>query len=143
MLIGYFLSKPTLRLHFVGIFRVNSTRSLLTDIDAHLSFGNYSFLEEQIAPTDVANMLKNVIKNLKTPLFPYRQYFQIGRLIDVEEDELPKRMKDIVKSVYLEDRQAYNTLKLCFDFFQLIVKNVEYNKMTAYNLSVTISPYLF
>ena len=76
----------------------------MNDIDAHLSFGNYSFLEEMIDPTDVANMLKNVIKNLKTPLFPFRQYFQIGRLIDVGDDEMPKRMKDIIRSVYLEDR---------------------------------------
>ena len=37
----------------------------------------------------------------------------------------------------------YSTLKFCCNFFQEVVSYESFNKMTAYNVSITVSPNIF
>ena len=39
--------------------------------------------------------------------------------------------------------QNFNTLKFHIDFFRDVIKHEEHNKMTAYNMAVTIGPNIF
>ena len=145
ILIGYFLAKPEERLQSKGIFRITSKWEQIKEIEAHLNNGDYEVIEHAKQPQDIANLLKYTLKYLRIPLFPYKQYFDMGKQRVMDEAKRVEQVKGILAELKQTENglQAYNTLKLIFLFFKEVDRNEPQNKMSAKNLSVTNSPYLF
>ena len=106
-----------------------------------MSQGNFCFLEE-CKPTVVANYLKRLLRELKDPLIPfnkYEEYYQIlcNAASEKEHDEL---LKEIINDL---DPLRYNTLKYLVNFFRKVVSYKELNRMTSYNVAVTVAPNIF
>ena len=77
---------------------------------------------------------------MKTPLIPYEQYEEFGKLDQLSEEELYCRIKALVNQLPPLNR---NTLKFCIKFFKEVVENENTNRMSSYNIAVTVGPNIF
>ena len=125
ILIGYFLAKPAERLQSKGIFRITSKWEQIKELEAHLNNGDYEVIEHAKQPQDIANLLKYTLKYLRIPLFPYKQYFDMGKQRVMDEAKRVKQVKGILAELKQTENglQAYNTLKLIFLFFKEVDRN--------------------
>ena len=86
--------------------------------------------------------MKRLLRELKDPLIPfskYEEYYQIlcSAASEEEHDELLKEMMNDL------DPLRYNTLKYLVNFFRKVVSYKELNRMTSYNVAVTVAPNIF
>lgn len=87
LLAGFFRHNAR-RFFTTGVYRVTSSDTKVRELELHLSQGNFGYLESQeqlpqknnIDPNVVANYLKRVLRQMKTPLVPQAQFDEIGRL---------------------------------------------------------------
>lgn len=112
-----------------------------------MSQGNYSYLEQQLEngrpldPNVVANYWKRVFRQMRTPLIPLEQYDQFGQLDQIEDDvEKLKKIKELIDEM---PKLNQRTLKFCIEFFQEVVDYESENRMTAYNIAITVSHNIF
>ena len=88
LLVGFFRHRhyETKRFFTTGLFRVTSSDSKVRELETHMSQGNYAFLEKKDAngkcldPNIVANYLKRVLRQMREPLIPERQFEKLGNL---------------------------------------------------------------
>ena len=84
LLAGFFRHNAR-RFFTTGVYRVTSSDSKVRELELHLAKGNYGYLESEqlqrnIDPNVVANYLKRVLRQMKTPLIPQKQFDAIGNL---------------------------------------------------------------
>ena len=80
---------------------------------------------------------------MKEPLIPFNKYEAFGQLGNIDEEFRLQKIKEILSEIKEERLLYYNTLKFCIEFFQELVTYESKNKMTAYNMAVTIAPNIF
>lgn len=58
-----------------GLFRVNGDRSKIEELSIHLQLGDFSILKRSIEkPNEVANFLKEILRELTAPVCPFENY---------------------------------------------------------------------
>ena len=77
---------------------------------------------------------------MRNPLIPFEQYNQYGELAAMNEVEKFKRIKVLIDELEPINK---NTLKFCLDFFSELISYESFNKMTSYNIAVTVGPNIF
>ena len=77
---------------------------------------------------------------MRLPLIPKKQYKAFGELESLEEEEKNREIKKIIESM---PKLHQRTLKFCAEFFSEVVDYEEFNRMTAYNIAVTVGPNIF
>ena len=112
----------------------------MRELETHLSQANYSYLNKVTDPHLVANYWKRVLREMKNPLIPFKQYAEYGRLSELSEADRFIRMKELVNEL---DILRKNTLKFLLEFFRELVFYEEDNLMTSYNVAVTVGPNIF
>ena len=74
------MDDPSL-LENVGVFRVGGEDQFINELDLHLSFGDFSKMQKvPNRPHEVANLLKQYIRELGEPVCPYNLYEQFRDL---------------------------------------------------------------
>jgi hypothetical protein len=74
-LLTTFFEKHPDHLKREGLFRVNGERAKIKALDIHLSLGDYSVLKQYAdCPNEVANYLKEILRELAEPLCPPDKY---------------------------------------------------------------------
>lgn len=74
LLTTFFLVHPE---HFEkqGLFRVNGDRSKIEELSIHMQLGDFSILSKfQNNPNEVANFLKEILRELTEPVCPFEKY---------------------------------------------------------------------
>ena len=77
---------------------------------------------------------------MRNPLVPFNLYDVFGELAFMTERE---KFKEIHRLIKLLEPINRNTLKFCIEFFRELISYEEYNKMTSYNIAVTVGPNIF
>ena len=77
---------------------------------------------------------------MRNPLIPFDQYEEYRELATMSELEKFKRIKLLIDQLEPINR---NTLKFCLDFFSELISYENDNKMTSYNIAVTVGPNIF
>lgn len=58
-----------------GLFRVNGDRSVIEELSIHLQLGDFSVLKRFVEkPNEVANFLKEILRELTEPVCPFENY---------------------------------------------------------------------
>ena len=76
-------------------------------------------------------------------MIPFNKYEAFGELGNIEEENRLQKIREILSEIKEERLLYYNTLKFCLEFFQELVTYQKDNKMTAYNVAVTVAPNIF
>ena len=97
----------------------------MKELETHMSQGNYAYLEKKdsngksLDPNIVANYLKRVLRQMREPLIPERQYDEFSKLDEYPDDESKHaRIREIVDGMPLINQR---TLKYLVEFFQEVV----------------------
>ena len=98
-------------------------------------------MEQVKNPHIVANYLKRLLREMKSPLIPFHLYEDFGNLNDKDNDD--ERFIEIKRLVGLLSEQRKNVLKFLLEFFLEVVSHENENKMTTYNIAVTVGPNIF
>ena len=77
---------------------------------------------------------------MRNPLIPFEQYDKYGELAAMSEVGKIKRIKVLIDELEPINK---NTLKFCIDFFSELISYESFNKMTSYNIAVTVAPNIF
>ena len=101
---------------------------------------NFSYLADLDDPHLVANYWKHMLREMKNPLIPFEHYELYGALAEIPEQRRPMRIKVLVGKL---DTLRRNTLKFCCEFFSELIQYESDNKMTSYNIAVTVGPNIF
>ena len=88
----------------------------------------------------MANYWKRLFREMKTPLIPFEHYEEWGDLSHMEEAPRMIKVKQLICRL---DPLRRVTLKFCVEFFRELVTYEEDNKMTYYNVAVTVGPNIF
>ena len=67
----------------------------------------------------------------------YNLFGELGK-VSSEMQKLEK-IKELINSLEPINR---NTLKFCIEFFRELISYESYNKMTSYNIAVTLGPHI-
>ena len=130
----------------MGQFRITSSDIKVRELEHHLSQGNYSIFNNDKLLKDphiVANYLKRLLRESYYPLIPQEQIEDFQRAsINTEEglDISCESIKQIVEKLPVLNR---NILQFLAKFFKVLVGYEPQNKMTAYNVAVTVAPNIF
>ena len=118
-----------------------------------MSKGNYNFLTKITNVHTVTNYWKRLLRNMKQPLIPYESYELFMKILRPDQDKATRysayespELKDLTVLKQLINQlpaQNFNTLKFHMKFFNKVVQNEYANKMTYYNISVTVGPNIF
>ena len=82
---------------------------------------NFPYLEQVTNPHIVANYLKRLLREMKTPLIPFELYNEFGNLSDINSEE--ERFTEIKRLVDLLPPQRKNVLKFLLVFFLEVVSH--------------------
>ena len=77
---------------------------------------------------------------MRNPLIPFDHYEQYGELASMSEMDKFLKIKKLVDKLEPINR---NTLMFCLDFFIELISYESNNKMTSYNIAVTVGPNIF
>ena len=90
---------------------------------------------------------------MKEPLIPFDFYEQFIWTAKIEETKAEFLRSDSVRLIFALiklkywinelPRINYDTLRLHINVFKMIVKNEPFNRMTAYNMAITVGPSIF
>ena len=134
-----------------GIFRITGSDVKVRELELHMSQGNYPFLK-QAKPHTVTNYMKRVLREMKQPLIPlclydfFLQNSEEEEFIRVSAFLVDQEQKELLNIKFLLNRIPelnFNTLKYLIQFFWQVVEYEPDNKMTAYNIAVTVGPNIF
>jgi hypothetical protein len=74
LLTTYFIVHPQ-HLDNKGLFRVNGDRTQIEELSIHLQLGDFSILKNYSEkPNEVANFLKEILRELTEPVIPFDKY---------------------------------------------------------------------
>lgn len=60
-----------------GIFRINGDRTQIEELSIHMQLGDFSILKQYAdKPNEVANFLKEILRELTEPVIPFDKYPQ-------------------------------------------------------------------
>ena len=124
------------------MFRKNGDSANINELSIHLSQGNFSVLQDLAEkPHDIANFLKQILRELAEPICPFNLYPKFRDMIitDSREDKL----NELAEYLMLMPLLNRNTLLFIVRFFRKVAVYEDKNKMTAYNLAVVITPNVF
>ena len=139
LLAGYF-RKNEENIKSEGIFRVNGSEPAIRELELHMSQGNFNYLKKVTNVHTVTNYWKRLLREMKQPLIPFQLYEQFGKIKDKHESERIPYLKDLINEL---DTLHFNTLQFHIEFFREIVQHEPLNKMTSYNVAVTVGPNIF
>ena len=139
LLAGYF-RKNDEHIKSEGIFRVNGSEPAIRDLELHMSQGNFNYLKKVANVHTVTNYWKRLLREMKQPLIPFQMYEQFHKIKEKVESERLPYLKELINEL---DTLHFNTLHFHIEFFKDIVKHEPYNKMTSYNVAVTVGPNIF
>ena len=77
---------------------------------------------------------------MRNPLIPFHLYEAFGELGYMTLREQFLKMRELIAELEPINR---NTLKFCIKFFQELISYESFNKMTSYNIAVTVGPNIF
>lgn len=94
-----------------GLFRVNGDRSLIEELSIHLQLGDFSILTKfQEKHNEVANFLKEILRELTSPVIPFENYPSFR---DLSKTLTPQqKLKEIV--MLLRDLPELNRATLLY-----------------------------
>ena len=125
-----------------GLFRVNGEKAKIKELDTHLAMGDYSVLKRYADyPNEVANYLKEILRELAEPLCPpdkYEQFRDIPKGLSVEQ-----KLDKIVDLLYGMPELNRSTILFLARFMNYVVSFSADNKMNSYNISVIVTPNIF
>ena len=81
-----------------------------------------------------------MLREMRNPIVPFDQYERYGELEEMTEMEKFYRIKELIDELEPLNR---NTLKFCLDFFNELISYESDNRMTSYNIAVTVGPNIF
>ena len=151
LLAGYFMSNEA-NLGTEGIFRVTGSDIKVRELEVHMSQGNYSFLTKVKSPHTVTNYWKRLLREMKEPLIPFDLYEHFESIGTPTNDETTAEdIENLDKIMLLNIKFLlnklpeinFNTLKFHIEFFRKVVKREVNNRMTSYNVAVTVGPNIF
>lgn len=107
-----------------------------------MSLGDYSVLKDyKDSPNEVANFLKEILRELAEPLCPNDKYENFR---DIPKTFTPEqKLEKIVDLMFGLPELNRHTLLYLARFFNRIVSYQEFNKMNSYNIAVILSPNIF
>ena len=123
-----------------------------------MSQGNFAFLPTVEDPHTITNYWKRLLREMKEPLIPfdlYGNFEQIGELTrsamsnkSQEERKTDSQFEHLMllNIKFLLNQLPdlnFNTLKFHVEFFAEVAQQEPYNKMSAYNVAVTVGPNIF
>ena len=127
LLTNFFENKPE---HFTreGLFRVNGERSKIEELCIYLTMGDYSILRKfEDSPNEVANFLKELLRELSEPVCPYNKYTSFR---DIQKNLQPGlKLEEII--ALLRDLPSVNRSTLIYlaRFFNRVSSYSTQNKM--------------
>ena len=137
-------------MHTEGIFRVTGSDPKIRELELHMSQGCYSFLPSVKSPHTVTNYWKRVLREMREPLIPFKLYQNFEQIGDITYNTTThSNQVDLIMLLnirFMLERLPtlnFNTLKYHIEFFDEVTMSEPQNKMTAYNLAVTIGPNIF
>ena len=144
LLVGYFQKNDKAFMKTEGIFRITSRVLDIRVLNLHLSKGSYATLANESDPHVVTNYWKHLLREMKEPLIPFSQYEKYGKLEQEPDDKVRiTKIKELLQELRDGDLLRYVTLKFLIDFFREVVELEGHNRMTAYNIAVTVGPNIF
>ena len=136
----------------VGIFRVTGSDQKIRELEIHLSQGNFNFLRSKPDSHTITNYWKRLLRSMKDPLIPYNFYDEFLWEADIERERSEfnnpnvKLIFTLLKLKFWINKLPqihFDTLKFHINVFKMIVKHEPLNKMTAYNVAITVGPNIF
>jgi len=90
---------------------------------------------------EIANFFKQIIRELAEPIVPFKDY---SKFRDMEMGgSLEEKLNQLADYLMLMPKLNRNTLLFIIRFFRKVATYEEFNKMTAYNLAVVVTPNIF
>lgn len=86
LIVGYFRQMGGENMHPVGLFRLAAPAVDVYKFEINMAAGNYSHVAEVTNPHIVSNYLKRLLREMKDPIIPFRQYKAYGELNGLPED---------------------------------------------------------
>lgn len=121
---------------------MNGDRQKIEELSIYLSMGDFSILKKfEDCPNEVANFLKELLRELSEPICPYNKYTSFR---DIQKNTQPgQKLEEIIALV--RDLPVLNRSTLIYlaRFFKRVSEFSDQNKMNQYNLAVIVSPNLF
>ena len=119
-------------------------------LEAHMSQGNYAYLSGVKEPHVVTNFWKRVLRYMRVPLVPFTFYDKFKQLGSVTMPDCSNQshtqlldlltLADLKRLLNSLPHLNFWTLKLHIFFFTKVVANEAQNRMTPYNIAVTVGP---
>ena len=138
------------RIKTEGIFRVTASDEKTRLLEVHMSQGDYGYLGGVREPHVVTNFWKRVLRYMRVPLVPftfYNQFKQVGGAAMPHcSNQSHTQLLDLLTLVDLKrlinklPHLNFWTLKLHIYFFTKVVANEAHNRMSPYNIAVTVGP---
>ena len=119
-IVGYF-RRIKIRFLQEGLFRISASIEMVKELEVHMSLENFPFLESIEDVHVVCSYFKQVLKQMREPLIPCRQYEKFCELSEVQERKRVDQIKLIMDELRQEKAQNYNTLRFCCQFFKELV----------------------
>ena len=81
-----------------------------------------------------------MIRTMKDPICPYSQYDDYMELAQIVPERRVIKLKQLLANL---PQLNYNTLKFIIQFMREVTEQEPHNRMTAYNIAVTVGPNIF
>ena len=110
------------------------------ELELHMCQDNYYYLESITNCHIVSNYWKKMMREMQDPICPFDQYDAYMELSTIAPERRLFKLKSLLSKL---PPQNLNTLKFIIEFCREVVVHEPDNRMTNYNIAVTVGPNLF
>ena len=139
LLAGYF-RKNTDKLDTEGLFRVAAPEADVRELEIHMSQETFYYLDTVQNCHIVSNYWKKMLREMQDPLCPFSQYDSYMVLADIPPENRVVKLKSLLQQL---PPLNFYTLKFIIEFMREVVQHEPKNRMTSYNIAVTVGPNIF
>lgn len=128
-----------------GLFRKSGSQPAIEKLNTHLIFCDYLIMTESEVkdqPHDVANLIKNILRELDAPLVPYNLFHEM--LEKCKKGIEPQERKQQLRDILLKCPELNKTtLAWIIMFMKDVAAKEKYNKMSQENINLIFANNLF
>lgn len=110
------------------------------ELEINMGQENFYYLSTIENPHIVSNYWKKMMREMQDPICPFDQYDKYMKLADIPVDKRIYTLRPLIKEL---PALNMNTLRFIVNFMREVTAQEPSNKMTAYNIAVTVGPNIF
>lgn len=92
------------------------------------------------SPHIVSNYWKKMMREMQDPICPFDHYDKYMELAKVPVDRRVSKLRTFIKEL---PTLNFNTLRYIVNFMREVTEQEPMNRMTAYNIAVTVGPNIY